>query len=105
MLSILFALLAAPVPAEATAAEKYETAVIAAIHLFTRHDEAEHLDALLDKHAKLVDALERFPQPRKPGHTDSFTPLHWAARSGNARAASVLLKHRANMSADSGGGW
>ncbi len=95
----------APVPMEATAADKYESAMIAAIYLFTRHDEADHLDALLTKHPKLVNELERFRQPHKPYGSESFTPLHWAAREGNARSAQVLLNHHAKIDADSGDGW
>ena len=96
---------AAPVPEAATAAERYDAAIIAAIHLFTRQDEADHLRALLEKHPRLVNERERFPQPSKPSHTDSFTPLHWAARTGCTKAAAVLLEYRADLNADSGHGW
>lgn len=105
MLALAFTLFAAPVPREATAAEKYEAAVIGAIHLFVRENEEDYLDALLEKHPKLVNELQRIPKPTKPSHTDVFTPLHWAARGGCTRSLVILLKHRADMNADSGDGW
>lgn len=97
--------LTAPVPDAALAAEKYESAILAAIHLFTRNDEPDHLRALLEKHPKLVNEKERFHQPRKPYTTDGFAPIHWAAREGCARAAAVLVENKANLNADSGEGW
>ncbi|MFO0806933.1 MAG: ankyrin repeat domain-containing protein [Gemmataceae bacterium] len=105
MFALAFLIAAAPVPAEATAAEKYEAAVLASIHWFARQNEDEHLGALLEKHPKLVSEVERFRQPRKPYSTDAYTPLHWAAREGHARAAAVLINYKANMNADCGNGW
>lgn len=97
--------LAAPVPESALAAERYESAIIAAIHLFTRKDEPDHLKALLEKHPRLVNEKERFPQYHKPYTTDGFAPIHWAAREGCARAATVLIENKASLNADSGEGW
>lgn len=105
MFALAFLIAAAPVPAEATAAEKYESAVLASIHAFARQNEDEHLGALLEKHPKLVNEVERFRQPRKPYTTDSYAPLHWAAREGHARAAAVLISYKANLNADCGNGW
>jgi hypothetical protein len=105
MFALAILMAAAPVPAEATAAEKYEAAVIAAIHAFARNNEDVHLGALLEKHPKLVNEMERFRQPRKPYTTDAFTPLHWAAREGHARAAAMLIAYKANKNADCGHGW
>lgn len=97
--------IAAPVPQAVTEQEKYDAAVIAAIHLFAERGEVDHLRALLEKHPKLVNERQRFRQPRKPLSTDSYTALHWAARTGRAEVAALLLEHKADLNADAGGGW
>jgi hypothetical protein len=96
---------AAPVPMEVTAEEKFQAAMIAAIHLFVQNDDAENLDSVLTKYPKLVNEKQRFREPRKPSPTDAYVPIHCAAQTGRTSVAKVLLQHRADPNVATGSGW
>src|SRR4051812_43062049 len=63
--------------------DPYESALTAAVHHFVRQGQLEHLKAILDKHPRLVDALEPFPPGHKPYANEGYTPLDWAASKGH----------------------
>lgn len=91
-----------PKPADAA----YQNALVAAIHRLSesRFDD-EHLAILLEKHPKLVNERVSYQQPRKPLISDTYTALHFAARTGNDRAVAVLIRYKADVNADGGAGW
>src|SRR5262249_44263604 len=86
-------------------ADPYESALAAAIHHFAREGNLEHVKAILDRHPRLVDTLEPFPEGHKPYSTEGYTPLHWAARSDRAAVAEYLIGRGAKVNADDGSGW
>ena len=72
--------------------DPYELARVAAVHHFARHGSLEHLQAILDKHPRLVDALEPLPAGHKPVATEGYTPLEWAAHYGHPTIADYLMR-------------
>jgi ankyrin repeat protein len=87
------------------AADSYESALAAAVHHFAREGDLEFVRAILEKHPRLVDAVEPFPLGHKPVSTEGYSPLHWAARFGHTAMAEYLIRRGANVNADGGGGW
>jgi ankyrin repeat protein len=83
----------------------YQAALLAAVHHFARQGELDHLKAILKKHPQLVDAPEKFRQPRKPLTTDGFTPLMHAARHGQEEVVAYLVQRGANVNYADGAGW
>src|SRR5262245_54308780 len=83
----------------------YEVAVIAASHHFIRDGELTHLQALLAKHPKLIDARQVFRQPRKPFVQDDYTMLQLAVDLGREEIAAWLLQNGANVQATCGADW
>ena len=83
----------------------FQAALIAAVHHFARVGDVENLAGILQKHPKLAEARQQFPEPRKPEHGDGFRPLHWAAESGQSDAVRYLLGRGVNPNADGGCGW
>jgi ankyrin repeat protein len=86
-------------------ADPYERALAAAIHHFAREGSLDHLKAILEKHPRLVDAPEPFPQGHKPDATDGYTPLDWAVVRGHTAVADDLIQRGANVNAADGAGW
>jgi ankyrin repeat protein len=105
MLPILVDLLLLVAAAPSRAADTYESALIAAVHHFAREGSLDHLRAILDRHPNLVDALEPIPPVHKPFGTEGYTPLAWAARSGNTPVAAYLIGRGAKVNAADGLGW
>jgi len=96
--------LRAGVAAEPTEAD-YNNAIVAAMQALARDGDLDALRPLVEKHPKLVDERRTFREPRKPGSTDSYTALHFAAEHGRTAVAEFLLEHKADPGADAGGGW
>lgn len=105
MKTVLACVLLLAVNAFSAQVDSYESALLAAIHHFARVGEVRHLQALLERHPKLLDRLEQFPAPRKPMRTDGFTPLQTAVWAGNEEAAACLLRQGANVNAADASGW
>jgi hypothetical protein len=106
--SLLTALLLAGVPGgdEPPAPEDaFRAALIAAVHGFAAEGKLDHLQAVLDRYPKLVNARQVFRQPHKPGRTDGFTPLHHAAERGREEVVGCLLARGADVNSADGMGW
>lgn len=86
-------------------ADPYESALAAAIHHFAREGNLKHLEAILGKHPRLVDAPEPLPPGHKPYGTEGYTPLDWAADRGHALVADFLIRHGAKVNAADNAGW
>ncbi|HEV3122328.1 MAG TPA: ankyrin repeat domain-containing protein [Isosphaeraceae bacterium] len=100
---IVVLLLAAWTPPQE--ASKYESAIAAALQHFAREGDVEYVEAILEKHPRLVNAPEPYRPQRKPDSTGGYTPLHWAARFGHTDLANALIRRGANVNADAGDGW
>jgi ankyrin repeat protein len=85
--------------------DEFQAALVAALHLFAREGELDHLRAVLDKYPKLVNARQSFRQPRKPVRTDDFTALHHAAERGRERVVSYLIEKGADVNVADPLGW
>ncbi|MBY0460434.1 MAG: ankyrin repeat domain-containing protein, partial [Gemmataceae bacterium] len=93
-------------PPDRATDEQYRNALLTALHrLSEKNWDAEHLSAFLDRNPNLVNGRLTFREPHKPGSLDHYTALHFAAAAGNAGGVKVLLHHKADVNADSGGGW
>ncbi|BCW99885.1 MAG: hypothetical protein KatS3mg024_2712 [Armatimonadota bacterium] len=71
----------------------------AAIHEAAKKGDTAAIGMLLDKDAALVNARDREHQGAYEVVGKDWTPLHWAAYSGQARAATVLLDRGADPKA------
>ena len=72
-------------PAEVpAAADPFRDALVESIHHFAAEGKLAHLQAILDKFPKLLDA-KRDQQLGKPSHGDGYTPLQTAARPSRGR--------------------
>src|SRR3954466_5146203 len=85
--------------------DPYESALVAAVHHFTREGDLEHLRAILDKHPNLVDALVSFPEGHKPSSTEGYTPLDWAALYDRPAVAEYLIQRGAKVNQADYAGW
>ena len=108
MISTFFVSLLLSVPIHGDRQETddaFQAALIAAIHHFAADGELNHLQAVLDKYPKLVNATQVFRQPRKPVRTDGFTALHYASEKGRSEVVSYLLEKGADVNSADGLGW
>jgi ankyrin repeat protein len=84
-------------PAELpVAADPFRDALVESIHNFAADGKLAHLQAILDKYPKLLDA-KRAPLEPKPSFSDGLTPLQTAARHGRAEVVAFLIKKGANL--------
>jgi ankyrin repeat protein len=92
-------------PAEVpAAADPFRDALVESIHHFADDGKLAHLQAILDKYPKLLDA-KRDQQLGKPSHGDGFTPLQTAARQGRSEVVAFLIKKGAALNAADGYGY
>jgi hypothetical protein len=89
---------------EPEAADPFRDALVAAIHHFAEDGKLAHLEAILDKYPKLLDA-KRAQQLGKPTHGDGYTPLQTAARHGRDQVVAFLIKKGADLDAADGYGY
>ena len=97
-------LLALAAPAEKAVADPFRDALVAAVHHFAEAGELTHLEAVLGKYPKLLDA-RRGRQLGKPTTGDDFTPLQTAARWGQWQVVGYLLTEGADVNAADGLGY
>jgi hypothetical protein len=107
MVSVLFmsVVMSIAAPAEApAAADPFRDALVESIHHFAEEGKQVHLQAILDKYPKLLDA-RRNRQLGKPSHGDDYTPLQTAARSGRDEVVAFLIKKGADLNVADGYGY
>jgi Ankyrin repeats (3 copies) len=80
------------------AADPFWDALVASIHHFAEGGKVVHLQAVLDKYPKLLDA-KRAEELGKPSHGDGYTPLQTAARHGRDEVVVFLIKKGADVNA------
>jgi uncharacterized protein (TIGR03067 family) len=91
-------------PAEKAAADRFRGALVEAVHHFAQAGKLTHLEAVLEKYPKLLDA-RRGRQLGKPTTGDDFTPLQTAARWGQWQVVGYLLTLGADVNAAAGLGY
>jgi hypothetical protein len=107
MVSVLIipVLLSVSAPAKGPeAADPFRDALVAAIHHFAEGGKVVHLQAVLDKYPKLLEA-RRAQLLGKPSRGDGYTPLQTAARHGQDKVVAVLVKKGADVNAADGCGY
>jgi ankyrin repeat protein len=86
------------------AADPFRDALVASIHHFAEDGKLTHLQAILDRYPKLLDA-KRAQELGKPSHGDGYTPLQTAARHGRDEVVAFLIKKGAEVNAADGDGY
>ena len=102
ILSIMLSFIASGQVSETT--DPFQDALVASIHHFAEDGKLVHLQAILDKYPKLLDA-ERAQGFGKPTRGDGYTPLQTAARHGRDDVVAFLLTKGANINAADGQGY
>ena len=85
-------------------ADPFRDALVASIHHFAEDGKLTHLQAILDRYPKLLDA-KRAQELGKPSHGDGYTPLQTAARHGRDEVVAFLIKKGADVNAADGYGY
>jgi ankyrin repeat protein len=85
-------------------ADPFRDALVASIHHFAENGKLVHLQAVLDKYPKLLDA-KRAQELGKPTHGDGYTPIQTAARYGRDEVVAFLIKKGADVNAADGYGY
>jgi Ankyrin repeats (3 copies) len=86
------------------AADPFRDALVASIHQFAEGGKLAHLQAILDKYLKLLDA-KRAQESGKPSHGDGYSPLQTAARHGRDEVVVFLIQKGADVNAADGYGY
>lgn len=79
-------------------ADPFRDALVASLHHFAENGKLTHLQAILEKYPKLLDA-QRGQELGKPSHGDGYTPLQTAARHGRDDVVAFLIRKGADVSA------
>ncbi len=106
MVSVLLisVVMSVSVPAEVPSADPFRDALVESIHHFAEEGKRAHLQAILDKYPKLLDA-KRDRQLGKPSHGDDYTPLQTAARRGRGEIVAFLINKGADLNVADGSGY
>jgi Ankyrin repeats (3 copies) len=86
------------------AADPFRDALVASVHHFAEGGKLAHVQAILEKYPKLLDA-RRAQELGKPSHGDGHTPLQTAARHGHDEVVALLIRRGANLNAADGSGY
>lgn len=86
------------------AGDPFEVALIAAVHRFAEDGKLAHVQAIIDKYPKLLEA-RRAQELGKPSHGDGYTLLQTAARHGRDEVVGFLIRKGAEVNAADGYGY